>query len=128
MKDKEKKERLQEIEQLLKEIRKQEKELVLERRELLCLKTGESNTEIFDSIPVRAHNGLWRLGVRKDVDLLSFLEGDLSFMKTQTYPFNYKNQKTPLNRLLSIRSIGQKSAEETINVCKKHGLLTEEGH
>lgn len=124
MTDKEKKERLQEIEQLLKELEEKKQKLKEERRNLLCLE--ENNTQVFDSLSARAYNGLYRLGIRKDTELLSFLEGDVSFMQIYRIPTNYGKQKNPIDRLLTIRSLGEKSANEVIAVCKQHGLIKEE--
>lgn len=129
MTDKEKRERIEEIEKILERLEKEKKELEYERRSLLYLEANETETQILDSLPVRAYNAIYRAGIHNDIELLSFFEGDASFMKPRnTLGTSFEKAKRPLERLLAIRNMGQKSAKEVIRIYQKHGFLLEEEH
>lgn len=110
---------IKERQKRLREIEDQIKKLNAERKELLA-----GSSELISKLPSRARNELKLIGIETDYELIIFLEGNLPIIKgrsTSAHLLFYEKAKNPLERLMSFRGIGIKTAEQTMQIVKQNG-------
>lgn len=107
----------------LREIEAQIKRLNDERKELLA-----GSSELISKLPSRARNELKIIGIETDYEFINFLEGNMPIIKgcsTSVHLLFYEKAKNPLERLMSFRGIGSKTAKQTMQIVEQNGQKIE---
>lgn len=80
------------------------------------LNETKKNKVIIYILPVRVQNAFSHIGVKTDEEIKLFFEG---YYDSKLWEVK---EKTPKGRLLCLRNVGVKNAEEAIEIMKKYGL------